>query len=57
MVVAISMEESEQLLLSLWEMDHRGEQDQMQFRIMIDKLDDLIEVWGLKFSATNLLPK
>lgn len=42
--MAISMEESEQLLLSLWEMDHRGEQDQMQFRIMIDELDDLIEV-------------
>ena len=44
MVMAISMEESEQLLLALWEMNHRGEEDQMQFRVMIDELDDLIEV-------------
>ena len=43
-VMAISMEESEQLLLALWEMNHRGEEDQMQFRVMIDELNDLIEV-------------
>ena len=42
--MAISMEESEQLLLALWEMNHRGEEDQMQFRVMIDELNDLIEV-------------
>ena len=44
MVMAISMEESEQLLLALWERNHRGEEDQMQFRVMIDELNDLIEV-------------
>ena len=43
-VMAISIEESEQLLLALWEINHRGEEDQMQFRVMIDELNDLIEV-------------
>ena len=43
LVMAMSTEESEQLLLSMWGMEHKGEEGQMQFRVMIDELDHFIK--------------
>ena len=39
-----SNEESEQLLLAMWGMEHKGEEDHMQFRVMIDELEYFIEL-------------
>ena len=44
LVMAISTEESEQLLLAMWGMEHKGEEDHMQFRVMIDELEYFIEL-------------
>ena len=43
LVMAISMEESEQLLLAMWGIEHKGEEGHMQFRVMIDEMDYFIE--------------
>ena len=43
LVMAMSAEESEQLLLSMWGMEHKGEEGHMQFRVMIDELDYFIQ--------------
>ena len=51
LVMAISMDESEKLFLSLWGVHHRGEEDQMQFRVMIDQLNNFIEV---RFQCSKL---
>ena len=43
LVMAMSTEESEQLLLSMWGMEHKGEEGHMQFRVMIDELNYFIQ--------------
>ena len=43
LVMAMSTEESEQLLLAMWGIEHKGEEGHMQFRVMIDEMDYFIE--------------
>ena len=53
-VLALSSEEGEQLLLGLWASGHRGDEGQMQYRVMSDDLFyDIQEKFNINYMIIN----